>query len=139
MKAEEITLFTGYRREAVSSDLIAEALPLLQEHHDEVMKRSEKVSIDRAKYLMMERAGVIRCYVVRKEGELVGYANFFILAHPHYRDIKQALCDVLYLKPKYRGGGGVKFIRWCDNQMKDEGGSSSYFSHICYKLRLNII
>lgn len=114
-------LFTGFRREEISSDLISEALPLLQAHHDEVMPRAEKVRIDRIKYLQMARLGVIRCFVVRKEGKLVGYANFFVCLHPHYREVRQALCDVLYLSPKYRGGGGVRFIRWCDAQLEAEG------------------
>jgi len=111
----------AYGREVLSRDLFLEALPLLQSHSDEVMPDpAREVLVDLERYLRMEWSGMIRCYTIRLDKELIGYASFIISRHPHYSYTKQALCDVLYVKPEHRGSLGGRFLGWCDEQLSAE-------------------
>ncbi len=63
----------------------------------------------------------MRVYAIREEGALVGYAVFFVRQDIHYRSIKLAQQDLVFVHPERRGRFGLKFLRWCEEQLRGEG------------------
>ncbi len=112
---------TTYQRESVR-DCIKEAWPLLLAHWGEVAHYPDiPLDPDDAAYFELEDAGFLRVFTVRREGELIGYAVFLVGPNPHYRTSLQAKQDILFLLPVYRGSRiGYKFIKYCDDQLRDE-------------------
>lgn len=41
-------------------------------------------------------------FTVRNDGDLVGYAVFLVVEHPHFKGTTFAMNDVVYIKPEYR-------------------------------------
>lgn len=104
--------------------LMDELAPLIHLHHAEISPWNDiPLDVDWLRYEMSYRAGVMRFFTARAadaRGPLVGYASFFVDRHPHAQASRQAVSDVLYLHPKYRGMGG-KLIDFCDAELKSEG------------------
>lgn len=110
-----------FQREKLS-EAWDELLPLLQEHWKEIAHYQDiPLDIDRATYERLESSDAIRLFTLREGEELVGYACFFLVHHPHYRSSKQAQQDVIYIAPKARGGSGYRFIKDCDEELRKEG------------------
>lgn len=120
----------NFQREKVSGDLIEESMPLLRSHQKEVMPFPEtEINIDLKSYLAGEAAGILRCFVARdSSGKMIGYANFFTCSHPHYQPRKMALLDILFVKKEHRGKVGLLFLKWCDDQLFDEGIEEIHFT-----------
>ncbi len=101
--------------------------PLLFKHWGEVAHFKDiPLDPDWAFYAACDHAGVLRVYTARDEGKLVGYACYFVKANPHYQTSIQAVQDVLYLHPDYRGVPALRFIAWCDAQLAAEGIDAVY-------------
>ena len=100
-----------------------EVEPLLRAHYAEIAWRQDNIplAVDWERYLELEKAGKFVVFTVRKDGTLLGYSAYFITHHLHYRTTIFASNDVLYLDPSARGGTGTKFIKWCDEQLKQLG------------------
>lgn len=117
------------QREIVTDELIDEGLPLLQAHYDEIARFKETpLEIDREQYLAAERIGMVRCFTAREGGRLIGYANYFIRSHPHFKSTIHALSDILYISPERRGIFGSYFLRWCEQELRIEGCNYIYQS-----------
>lgn len=118
-----------FSRETLTLAFLQEALPLLYHHWREVAHDPDiPLDVDTAVYLASEQAGILRVFTMRApvesydlNAELVGYACFFVRPAPHYKGSLQAVQDVLYLDPSVRGWNGIKFIKWCDDQLMQEG------------------
>lgn len=111
-----------FQRERVT-DLWDEVTPLLVKHKDEVCHYKDFVlNPDVESYAAIERAGGMRCYTARLNGDLIGYCALFVKHNLHYRDSLQALQDVLFILPEHRGSrAGFKLIRFCEEQLRSEG------------------
>lgn len=111
---------TFQRERAV--DLWEEAMPLFEKHYKEICHYKDlKLNPDVENYNALEEAGAIRCYTARMNGDLIGYCVWFLKYNPHYRDSLQALQDVLFLLPEYRGTrAGLKLIRYCEDRLREE-------------------
>ena len=60
----------------------------------------------------------IRCFIVRDGTDIVGY-NVFIVSPDMFRMHLTAATEfAIYMKPKYRGHYGRKFIQWVDEQLQ---------------------
>lgn len=103
--------------------LMAEHEPLYLAHCAEVgFYKQDKPEMLWETYFRIEDVGVLRVFCVRDAAyKLVGYGLFFVTMNPHYASVKMAQCDMIYIKPEYRGGMGEKFIEWMDQSLKDEG------------------
>lgn len=113
---------TTVQREPLTDALWDEAMPLLEAHWREIAHFPDiPLDPDRAVYAACEAAGILRCFTVRSDGALAGYALFTVRRNPHYRSSMQASQDVIYIAPTARGGAGYRFIRWCDEQLAAEG------------------
>jgi GNAT superfamily N-acetyltransferase len=113
-----------YSRE-LFGDVIDEVMPLLEAHWREISANLDiPLDVDKAGYLALENAGMLRVFTARSEGRvsnpIVGYAVYFIKYNLHYKSSLQALQDVLFVHPDHRGSGG-KLIMWADAQLRDEG------------------
>lgn len=81
-----------------------ELAPLLEDHYHEIALFLDiPLDVDRAAYEAMQDNGTLRIYTARHNGELIGYAIFFVHHNIHYSSSRQAVQDVLYLDPNYRG------------------------------------
>jgi len=104
-----------------AQDHFYEAMPLLREHWKEITHWKDiPLEPDIDGYKQIEDAGMLRCYIARSAGQMVGYAVFFIRTNLHYKSSKQALQDVIYIDPQFRGIG-LKFVDWCDQQLRADG------------------
>lgn len=90
-------------------------------HYEEISAFKDiPLDPDIASYAKIEEVGALRVFTAREDGgELIGYAVFFIKPNIHYRTSLQALQDILYIHPQKRGFG-MRFIAWCDEQLKNE-------------------
>lgn len=118
-----------YAIEKASRALFEEVLPLAQLHHDEIAPFKDiPLDPDWDTYERMEQQGMLRIFTARgDDGTLVGYACWVVTANPHYRRNLYALCDVLFVKPGYRGAYiGAGLLRACEKRLVEEGVSVAY-------------
>ena len=113
--------------EALTPELLAEMLPLLEAHWREVGHFQDiPLEVDEEAYLNAEASGTLRCFTARVGlGALVGYAVFFVRGNPHYKSSRQAVQDVLFLHKSARGNG-AQFVAWCDHRLVEEGTEVVY-------------
>ena len=85
-------------------DCLEEMKPLFALHWKEVAAYQDKIALDPdyAKYLGMEKLDLVRTFVLRADGKMVGYWVFFLMAHPHYKADRFAVNDIVYVDPAYR-------------------------------------
>lgn len=117
----------SFRREIAGPKLFEELAPLFQKHYDEIAHFKDiELDPDWEQYERIEQAGALRVYIARgPEGDIVGYAVYFLRHNFHYKNSYQALQDILFIDPSKRGFG-AKFILWCDKQLKEEGVQVAY-------------
>jgi hypothetical protein len=120
-----------FQREALTPALFDEMLPLLQDHwkaiaHYQDIPLSPAIDV----YLASQAADILRVYTLRDADahyRLEGYAVFFVRPNPHYSGSLQAAQDILYINPASRlGMTGIKFIKWCDEQLREDGVQAVY-------------
>lgn len=117
-----------FQREKVW-ELWDEVIPLLIEHWKEIAHYKDiTLDPDIEAYNAMEESGVLRMYTARRQsidllkGELIGYTAFFVRNNAHYRQSKQAVQDVLFLRDRDRlGFTGIKLIKFAEESLRDEG------------------
>lgn len=111
-----------FQRERLS-DIRSEIAPLLEAHWHEIAHYDDiPLDPDWDAYDQSEDLGLVRCFTVRHDGLLAGYAVFVVRTNPHYRMSKQANQDVLFLIPEMRRSStGARLIAWCDDQLRSEG------------------
>ncbi len=115
---------TTYQREAVA-DVLNEIKPLLSMHWREIAHYQD-VPLD-PDYDFYLRAQTIRVYTARDQGALIGYGIFFVAPNKHYMGSVQAVQDILFILPQYRGKTvGPRLIAFCDEQLKSEGVQAVY-------------
>lgn len=111
-----------FSREPVTDQFIAEVLPLLKMHYEEIDHYKDiPLDPDFEVYKSLDKSGWLRNFVSRdEEGKIIGYCVYYVKNSMHYKTSIQAIHDVLFIDPSKRGFG-KKFISWCDEQLKSEG------------------
>lgn len=111
--------------------LIADGLEdLAVLHWEEVEIDKEEIPLDlnfdmaRA----FEKAGQFRIAGLRRDGELIGYACFVIMAPMFHRTIPHAFCEGIYVDPPCRGPASLALVLWCERTLAEEGVRKIYFS-----------
>jgi len=100
--------------EPYSDQLVSEIEPLIQLHYDEIALNKEYIPLDPDwdAYKKLADSGNLLIVAARRDGNLVGYAVFFLMQHIHYKSTKIANNDILYLHPDYRQGRlGIRLIK----------------------------
>jgi len=103
-------------------DVFLEMQPLLQEHYFEVGNFKDiPIEVNVTTYRLLEDNGSFKIFTARSDnGDLLGYAGFFIKSHLHHMKSLQAVQDVIFIK-KDKRGFGRDFLNWCDVQLKKMG------------------
>jgi hypothetical protein len=111
-----------FERETYDS-IVDDIVPLLTDHHTEVEWGQDKIPLnpDLGKYEDMIMSGDCAIFSMREEGELIGYASFFIYEHPHHKGTYFASNDMLYVKPDNRGRSVPEFISYCEEELAKDG------------------
>lgn len=122
-----------FSREPLTPTLAQEILPLLRAHYQEIAHFKDiPLDPDWKLYESAHDSGMLHVYTARKAGLLLGYAVFFVRPNPHYKTSRQAVQDILYLDPSLRSGfNGLRFIRWCDRQLRHDGVQAVYHHVKC--------
>lgn len=117
-----------FARTEYSKNLIQEMLPIFADHFEQIAHYKDiKLDPDFEVYANCWNAGMLRIFTARNEGELCGYAVFFVRSNPHYKASIQATQDILFLTKAMRTGlTGFKFIKWCDDQLREDGVQAVY-------------
>ena len=112
----------NFAREAYSAGLVEEMRPLFKAHHDEV---GDYAGIEtNPDFAVYERLPGLRLFTAREDGRLEGLHVVLVYADIHTVGKFSAAQDFLYLKPEARRGfTAVKFLGWCDDELKAEGVS----------------
>lgn len=103
--------------------VIEEIKPLLQAHYEEIAKYKDiPLEPDWELYKKVDELGIMKIFTSRKEDDnsLIGYGIYFVKPHLHYTTCLLAQQDILFISPNHRGSG-MKFIMWCDEQLKTMG------------------
>lgn len=113
----------SFSLEPFSPKLYGEMWPLFESHYKEIAHYQDiELSPDTIYYDQAQKIGILRVYTIREENKLVGYCVFSVGPNPHYSGSIQAKQDILFLSPELRGGmNGFRFIKWCDDQLENEG------------------
>jgi len=115
-----------YAVEDLTPLLQQELTPLLHKHWREIAHFQDiPLNVDWATYYRVNGDGCLRICTARHEQQLVGYAVFFIRANPHYQDSLQAVQDVMFMLPAYRGRGGA-LIDYAEAQLRADGVQAIY-------------
>jgi hypothetical protein len=115
----QLKLIPSFQRES-ARDVIEEIKPLFEAHYLEIAHYPD-IPL-KPDYDFMCKSTAIRIFTVRFHVELIGYCIFFVSLNPKYMTSLQAHQSVLYLSPQYRRGRvGLRFIDWCDTELKTEG------------------
>jgi GNAT superfamily N-acetyltransferase len=97
-------------------DVIDELKPLLERHWREIALYQDEVVFDPDydRYADLDEKGVMHAFFARVDGNIVGYAVYFVMPHLHYRRDKWAVCDIVWIAPEHRrqatGAGLFSFV-----------------------------
>lgn len=105
---------TSFQQERIA-DVWDEAEGLVAEHQLAVGRRTE--SVDRTAYDAPHMLG----FTLRVDGELKGYATFYLGAAAQQPSVMQAIQDALYVRPEVRGAASGKFLLWVEAQLRKLG------------------
>jgi hypothetical protein len=117
-----------FAREHFSMAFVTEMIPLIIEHFKEIA-RFKDIPLEPSlkHYDIAEKSGMLRVYTARQAGVLTAYSVFNVYDHPHYTGSIQAHEELLYLDPtKRKGSLGDRFIKFCDDQLEQEGVQAIY-------------
>jgi GNAT superfamily N-acetyltransferase len=99
-----------------------EGLPLFERHREEISQYQDiPLNVDLNWYIEADRLGHLRCYTARLNGDLIGYAVFFLSHNRRYMTSYQAVQDVLFVVPEHRHGRvGLQLIRHAEDALRAE-------------------
>ena len=87
----------------------------------EIEHARNPLAINWPAYRDLERQGVLRVYLLRRDARLIGYSVWFVQPPLHHSLTKWAVCDLLYVVPEERGRAGIKLVRDVERLLTDEG------------------
>lgn len=111
--------------------------PLLKLHYEEVALNKDVARLDPdwARYVALEERGDLHVFTIRDNGVLIGYAVFFMVWHIHYKLLRVAQNDIVFILPERRHGLlASKFTDYCEEALKKLGAQKITY-HI--KVALN--
>lgn len=77
----------------------------------------------------LERAGVLKSMILRKDGQFIGYSAYYVQPVLHHASTVWAVADVVYVDPDYRKGwAGVYIIRQGEKMLRELGVKVLYIA-----------
>jgi GNAT superfamily N-acetyltransferase len=108
-----------------NSNVFPELRKLLTDHGNEVLSHGLAPDPNFEAYAELMARDLYVMFTVRHEGELVGYAGFFVNQSLHVKTIIVASCDLIYMKPEHRGWGH-NLIEFANYYLKASGVAIVY-------------
>ena len=121
-----------------TKDMQENSEELLKEHYEELALNKDFVKLepDWDRYYRLEELGMITVFLAKDEEKVVGYSVFFTHPHGHihYKSLKMASNDVLFLTKEYRtrSSAGLKLLRYADEYFRQHLGEGC---KICYHIK----
>ena len=119
-----------------SRSALNDLMPLFLAHHEEMADNLAEIGIpvfafnpDVERYAYAEECGLFACYVVRFNGDAVGYMNVKIGADTR-TGVMMAQEDALYITPDHRRGIGLKLVRHVIEELKHLGVKRLFVSSV---------
>lgn len=105
------------------SDILDDIAPMLIQHWREVAPYKDIPVAPRLDhYVAADENDLLRCYTLRENEEMIGYAIFFVVESLQSKGVILAKHELLYISPTKREGlRGFDFIAACDKRLKAEG------------------
>ena len=113
-----------YFQASLTDALWDELQPLLQRHYAAISACPDQpLAPDHPTYDLLARLGRLRIYLARIDARLVGYAAFIVHQHLHYRELRIAEADVLWVDEAYRAGStvGADLLRVAEQGLAEDG------------------
>lgn len=112
-----------YQTETLSVELIKEAQSLMSLHKEELCLHEDfELDPNWEGYFTLSAMGQLVICTARRGGTMIGYAAYAVHQNMHYRQIKSAVQDVLFLHPSKRGHmAGYRLIQFADEILKGMG------------------
>ena len=102
--------------------IVEDNFHLIKEHWDEVVTDSRPLSPHWEYFRTVEKLGELVCFVVRKDGEVVGYTVWLFQPNLHSKDVILAFNDAVFLRKDCRTNGlGKAFLEYCDEELEKLG------------------
>jgi len=110
------------------SSMKRECMPLLNAYWDEVDERRDthNVCINFDSYAQLERADMLKIFVYKEEGEVIGFVVYTVAPCTHTRVLK-ATTEITYILPEYRGCGIVDELYLTAERYFKATGTSQIF------------
>ena len=114
-----------YNLELITDELINEVTPILEKHRVELQSYDDMVlNVYWDRYRALEAQDKLVNLIARDEGEIVGYAVFFLHENPHYMDFMYAMQDVFYVTQDRRGSRvAINLVKKSEKILKAKGVS----------------
>jgi len=101
-----------------------EIIPLLKEDWGEIEHNKDlrKFAPAWSLYEELELLNILSIFTVRDDEELIGYFVVMTMPSLHCEGINQAMCDLVYLRKKYRKGLiGYKLFKFAEECVRQDG------------------
>jgi GNAT superfamily N-acetyltransferase len=105
------------------SECLEEIHPLLQKNHDETGVYQLPYNPNYPRYLALEKVDYIRFFTARLNGQIVGFALFFMDFEIYQKEVQSATQTLNYVTPEHRGAG-YSFMKFCDDILQKQGVNS---------------
>ena len=113
-------------QETIDSTL-EELLPLYRRHYNEMLARLESIGVAQSpfnprvdEYSRASNGGWLLTFVLRDDGQAVGYCNVYVTQDMHNRDVI-AQEDTIYVLPEHRNGSGRMLARAVHDELRKRG------------------
>jgi hypothetical protein len=103
--------------------IVSELPALIQQHWDELGLYKDQANLepDWDRYFDNARRGILHCFTARYEGVLVGYIAMLVDKHSQHGKL-WADAHMFWLDKAFRTGwNGIKFFRFMEQVLKEEG------------------
>lgn len=104
--------------------IIGDIRPLLSRHWEEIANYKEDIPLepDFDLYAAMSDAGLIRFISVRLDGNLIGYAIYFVKKRNLHYNASWAVSDIIWIAPEHRNAGvGNGLFDFTENYLRSQG------------------
>jgi integrase len=112
----------GVSREIRFSACIDEALPLLQQHYEEIALNKDITPLEPnwSAYVFLEQQSLLHIVTARDEGgKLVGYSAYILAKRNLHYAFSIAESDIFYLDPAHRKGlNGAHLLRFAEKSLR---------------------
>lgn len=102
---------------------------LILDHWEEVGQDRTRMRLDPdwEAGLALEQAGQLAVFAARIDGRLVGYSVFVVRRHFHYRTVRIAVNDLIYIAPAHRGRLAMRLIRGAEPELVARGVAKIFY------------